>query len=89
MTERIGCDGLIGPVRFLLWVTGGCRRQANAAAGLPPSPEIPYALPQLRLVPGAAISGFAQKATRLTTLDWRRMSPSRPVRKLIGAKMRG
>jgi hypothetical protein len=32
--------------------------------------------------------GFAQRRLALTTLDWR-MSTSRPVRKLIGAKMPG
>src|ERR1700730_14153083 len=37
--------------RGRLWVTGGCRRQANAAAGLPPAPEIPRTPRQLRLVP--------------------------------------
>jgi hypothetical protein len=32
--------------RLLFWVKGGCGRQADGTAGLPPAPEIPRALRQ-------------------------------------------
>ena len=38
-----------------LWVMGGCRRQADGTAGLPPAPEMLCAPRWLRLVPEAVI----------------------------------
>jgi hypothetical protein len=34
-----------------VWVTGGCRRQTDATAGLPSAPKMPCVPGQLRLVP--------------------------------------
>ena len=59
----------VGPLR----VTGGCRRQVDGTAGPPSAPELPSALRQLRLVPGAAVrrSASEQRVSTHTPGDWR------------------
>jgi hypothetical protein len=56
------CGVPVGRHEGQLWVRGGCRRQANARAGLPSAPEMPCAPPQLRSVPRHKVAALQPAA---------------------------
>src|SRR5271168_4461189 len=43
------------------WVKGGCSRQADGTAGLPPASEIPDSFRHLRFVPKPEVTSSARK----------------------------
>jgi hypothetical protein len=76
----------LGGPKSLVWVKGGCHRQADGTAGLPSAPEMPSASRQLRLVPIADVRRTYSYRQRLASCTGLELVPNPPLTRPFGAR---